>query len=295
MTPVDRAQPIIAGLSVQCRGVGHVYLVGGSEQRALTEFDLDLRAGESLAILGPSGSGKSTVLNLLAGLLSPTEGRVFLGGEDITSAGERHRTEIRARQVGVVIQNPGRNLLPYASAEENIRFAQRPLRRGQQHLLADPHTLLSRLGLSDLAGRRTAGMSGGQQQRLAVAVGMARSPGLLLIDEPTSQLDWQNRDLVVAMIAEIALRMGTTVIAVTHDPAVAEALGRTVVLSHGRSQEHARPDQHLRIGPGGVVTLPEDLLRRHGPGTRLRIIRKADGFELVRDEPGPGWRDRGEP
>ena len=132
-----------------------------------------------------------------------------------------------------MVQNPSRSLLPYASAEDNIRFAQRAAPRAHRAGLPAPGQLLGRLGLESLAGRRAGRMSGGEQQRLAVAVGLAISPRLLLADEPTSQLDHHSRDLVIALLERVAAEIGATTLVVTHDHEVAEALGRAIVMSEG--------------------------------------------------------------
>ncbi len=130
-------------------------------------------------------------------------------------------------------------------------------------------------------------MSGGEQQRLSVALAMAAAPGLLLADEPTSQLDRASRDDVVALLRRVASQFGTTVIAVTHDAQVAQALGRTITISGGYAHESEQHfDQYLTVGQDGSVQLPPDVAARLPEGTQLRVVRKASGVELVREDPG---------
>jgi ABC-type dipeptide/oligopeptide/nickel transport system ATPase subunit len=131
-------------------------------------------------------------------------------------------------------------------------------------------------------------MSGGEQQRLAVALAMANGPGLLLADEPTSQLDRPNRDKVVEMLRAVTQRFGTTLVAVTHDADVAEALGRIVTIVNGRADDHSQHrEQHVDVLADGTLRLPDDVLGSTlPPGTRARLVRKPDGVELVRDD-GP--------
>jgi putative ABC transport system ATP-binding protein len=200
----------------------------------LQAVELEIPAGERVAVLGRSGSGKSTLVTLLAGLHRPSQGRILVGDVDLSGASERDLLDLRSRTLSMVVQNPGRNLLPYGTAEDNIRFAQRSVRRVDRAALPEPGDLLGRLGLAELAGRRVARLSGGEQQRLSIAVGLARLPGLLLLDEPTSQLDTGSRDRVLDLLATVCESTGCTVVAVTHDPAVAQALGSSRTLVDGR-------------------------------------------------------------
>jgi putative ABC transport system ATP-binding protein len=190
-------------------------------------------AGGRLAVVGPSGSGKSTLLTLLAGLHRPTSGEVRVGADDLATLHERDLIALRGTRMSTVVQNPGRNLLPYGTAEDNIRFAQRPVARRLRGGLPRAAELLDSLGLAALAGHRVARLSGGEQQRLSIAVGLARAPGVLLLDEPTSQLDSSSRDRVVDLISRLTEASGCTVVAVTHDPAVADALGSSIALADG--------------------------------------------------------------
>ena len=276
---------LLTGLAVRCSQLRHVYHVDGADVVALEHLDLTVYPGESLAVFGPSGSGKSTLMMLLAGLRRPTAGRLYIGGDDITRMTERDLLRLRGQRIGVVVQQPSRNLLPYATAIENIRFAQSGAGRFRRRALPEPVDLLRRLRLEAFAHASVGGLSGGEQQRLSVALAMSNGPGLLLADEPTSQLDSASRDAVVGLLRHITEEFGTTVVAVTHDPEVAAALGRSVGIAEGLadvSGQHVA--QHVVIGAGGAVTLPPDVADRLPPGTRARIVRKAAGIELVREQ-----------
>ena len=177
------------------------------------------------------------------------------------------------------------------TAEDNVRFAQRGVRGFRRASLPTPAVLLHALGLTHLAGRAVGGFSGGEQQRLAVAMGMATSPGLLLVDEPTSQLDKTNRDAVVELIAVVGRQFGTTVVVVTHDPEVAEQLGRTITITQGRADDETQHwQQHVDVDLDGRVQLPDDVLRLLPPGTRARVVRRPNGVELVREDETEGGR-----
>jgi ABC-type lipoprotein export system ATPase subunit len=222
------------GIDVHCVALEQVYDVDGERVIALAGIDVDIAAGETVAVIGPSGSGKSTLTSLLAGLRRPSSGRVELGDVDLGELSERQLLRLRNELIGIVLQNPARSLLPYADAEDNIRFAQLASPRRLRAALPNPNELLTALGLGALAGRPVGTLSGGEQQRLSVAVAMATRPRLLLADEPTSQLDVASRDLVTELLARVAGQFGTTTVVVTHDPAVADGMQRSIALAEGR-------------------------------------------------------------
>ena len=225
---------IRGGVDVHCVDVEQVYRLDGQDVVAVADIQLDIDEGESIALFGPSGSGKSTLLSLLAGLRRPTQGAVWVGEHNVAEMPERQLLGLRGRQIGVVVQNPSRSLLPYGTAEDNILFARRATPRSERAALTPPGELLAALGLAALAGQPVARLSGGEQQRLSVAVAMAGEPRLLLADEPTSQLDSRNRDAVSELLQRVVATWGTTMVVVTHDPAVADVMHRQVTLAEGR-------------------------------------------------------------
>ncbi|MDX6265348.1 MAG: hypothetical protein QOD70_88 [Frankiales bacterium] len=222
----------MTGIAVRIEALEMVYEIDGEQVHALRGVDLEFAPGESIALLGPSGSGKSSLLSLLAGLQKPTSGRALLDGQDVTAMSERAPLTLRARDVGVVVQGPARNLLPYANAEENVRFAQRAVPRDRRGRLRPAAELLEGLGLGHVRRSGLGALSGGEQQRLSLAVGLAGAPGLLLADEPTSQLDATNRAHVVDMLTAAAAD-GTTIVVVTHDEHMAQQVDRSVHLRDG--------------------------------------------------------------
>lgn len=273
----------MSGLRLRCEALHHRYAVEGNDVVALDDFSLEVGPGECLALLGPSGSGKSTLLTLLAGLLKPTAGRVLVGPHDVHGMTEAQLLGMRARDVGVILQNPGRNLLPYASAEANVRFAQLAARSRRKAAELRPRALLERLDLGRVARQPAGQLSGGEQQRLAVAVSLANGPGLLLADEPTSQLDGVNRDHVLDLLKAANSDFGTTLVVVTHDATVGEALDRTVVLRDGRirSDEYTHSDVVV-VDDSGSVRLPPAVRALLPPGTSVQAIPRTTGVELRR-------------
>jgi len=268
-----------AGLAVRCEDVVHVYRSREEDLVALRGVDLTVDAGESLALLGPSGSGKSTLLSLLGGLLKPSAGRLWIGDEEITALGPRALLALRAERVTTVLQGAARNLLPYATAADNIRFARRPLGRAARRAGPPPQQLLDSLGLGHLADAPVGRLSGGEQQRTAMAVAVANGPGLLLADEPTSSLDVASRDATLDLLDRIHAS-GTTVVVVTHDPVVADRAGRQVRMRFGRVGEQRR--NASVVGPDGSIRLPEQLLGRWPPGTAVTVTDDGNGIHVRR-------------
>lgn len=264
--------------------VVHVYGSPGHEVTALRGVDLRVDEGEMVALLGPSGAGKSTLLWLCAGLQKPTAGRVDVCGRQLTKLTPSSAADMRLRDVGVVLQNPSRNLLPYETALGNVLFPQRPTRRTAKVKRRRAVDLLEAVGLSTVTHRIAGRLSGGEQQRLAVAAALANGPKLLLADEPTSQLDHKSADAVIELIRAANADLGTTVVAVTHDPAVGEALGRTVTIRDGRvGAEGHQGEDYLVVGRDGSVQLPQEILDTVlPPGSLAQALPTEVGVELRR-------------
>lgn len=196
--------------------------------RALACAALAVPGGASVAIMGPSGSGKSTLLGLLAGLARPTTGTVTIGGEMVSALSERERVRFRRRTLGMVYQAD--NLLPHLTVEENVALQLAICHDTPSDQRAEPGALLRRLGLEALAKRLPHQLSGGERQRVAVARAVVHGPRLILADEPTGALDAASGRLVIDLLVEIHREIGATLVVVTHDPAIASYLGRTVRL-----------------------------------------------------------------
>jgi putative ABC transport system ATP-binding protein len=274
----------MTGPMVRCEGLFQVYGLPGQEVTALRGVDLTVDEAETVALLGPSGAGKSTLLWLFAGLLRPTAGIVEVCGRRLSDLTPKTGAQMRLRDVGVVMQNPGRNLLPYETAIGNLLLAQSPTRRTWPVKRRRSAALLESVGLAKIAHRPAGRLSGGEQQRLAVAIALANGPRLLLADEPTSQLDHGSASAVIDLIRAANADLGTTVVVVTHDQAVGNALGRTVTIRDGRvgAEGHSGED-YLVVSRDGSVQLPAEVLEGTlPPGSLARAILTADGVELHR-------------
>lgn len=272
----------MTGLSVSAHGLVHIYRLEGNDVVALTSVDLHVSPGQMVGLLGPSGSGKSTLITLLAGLQRPSAGKLRVGNHDLGMVDDSDLDTMRATEVGTVLQGAVRNLLAYASPVDNVAFAQSAARRSGKKDLPEPTEILDLLGMAESANRALVELTPGQLQRLAVAVGMAALPGLLLADEPTSQLDHQYRDEVLNSIHRINQEVGTTVIAVTHDPAVAARMPRTITIRDGRiGAEGHDGEEFAVVGRDGSLQLPPDVRDLMPAGTLLRVHLNADGSVLL--------------
>ena len=281
----------MTGLRVSAHGLVHIYRLEGNDVVALTSVDLEVAPGQLVGLLGPSGSGKSTLITLLAGLQRPSAGRLRVGEHDLGALDDDELDWLRAVEVGTVLQGATRNLLSYASPVQNVAFAQQAARAKGMTELPEPIEVLDLLAMADCATDRLIELTPGQLQRLAVAVGMAALPGLLLADEPTSQLDHQYRDEVLAAIGSVNRTVGTTVIAVTHDPQVASRMARTITIRDGRigAEGHGGEDFAV-VGPDGSLQLPPDVREQIPPGSLLRVRMNPDGTVLLDPHQPGGYR-----
>jgi putative ABC transport system ATP-binding protein len=206
---------------------------GDSAVEAVRGVSLEVPSGQFTAIMGPSGSGKSTLMHLLAGLDRPTEGRVEIAGEDITSMSDKKLTLLRREHIGFVFQ--AFNLVPTLSAEENITLPLSIAGRKIDRSWVD--SVIQRVGLDERRSHRPAEMSGGQQQRVAVARALVAEPTVLFADEPTGNLDSKSSAEVIELLREAADSYGQTIVMVTHDASAADAADRIVYLADGRVED----------------------------------------------------------
>jgi ABC-type lipoprotein export system ATPase subunit len=242
---------------IVCDGLVKIYQVAGLEVVALQGLDLEVGRGEMLALVGASGSGKTTLLNILGGLDTPTAGKVWVGGLDLLALGERERTRYKRVQVGFVWQQMARNLIPYLTAQENVEL---PMllkgTRGRQRR-GRALDLLEMVGLARRRKHRPDRLSGGEQQRVAIAVALANDPPLLLADEPTGQVDSQAAADIFETLRRINRTTGVTIIVVTHDPNIAQAVDRVVGIRDGRTSTEIR---RRRDGTGRTLLEEEWVL-----------------------------------
>ena len=215
---------------IQLRGVSKTVLSGGRPLTILHPLDLDVPAGRSLAIVGPSGSGKSTLLGLIAGLDAASTGTITIGGIEITSLDEDALARLRGEKIGFVFQFF--HLVPSLTAKENIQV---PMEiAGRRDAVERAQALLDEVGLHDRGHHYPSQLSGGEQQRIAIARALANDPPLILADEPTGNLDSSNGRHVLDLLLQVRRTRGATLVMVTHDPNVAAIADERLVLRDGR-------------------------------------------------------------
>ncbi|MFA7404672.1 MAG: ABC transporter ATP-binding protein [Pelobacteraceae bacterium] len=223
--------------------VSKIYTMGDVQVNALRGIDFDLQAGEFVVILGASGSGKSTLLNILGGLDVPTSGELFFHDHNLTAAGEQALTAFRREHVGFVFQFY--NLIPSLTALENValvtEIADHPM---------DPAEALCLVGLEERLHHFPAQLSGGEQQRIAIARAVAKRPDVLLCDEPTGALDYSTGRLVLEVLERVNRELGTITAVITHNAAIAGMADRVIRLGSGRIVEESR--NRVRIAPADL-------------------------------------------
>jgi ABC-type lipoprotein export system ATPase subunit len=270
-----------AGSKIICDNLVKIYKVADLEVVALQGLDLTVEQGELIAIVGASGSGKSTLLNILGGLDVPSAGRATVGGYDLLNMDAQERTRYRRQVIGFVWQQTARNLLPYLTALENVELpmildgAPRSLRQARSL------ELLEIVGLADRAKHRPDRLSGGEQQRVAIAVALANAPQVILADEPTGELDTATSHEIFGVLRAVSQNVGVTVVVVTHDPLVSGQVNRTVAIRDGRtSSETLRRTELGADGDHQIIAEEFAVLDRAG---RLQLPSEyVDALELER-------------
>ncbi|HTK07007.1 MAG TPA: ABC transporter ATP-binding protein [Ktedonobacteraceae bacterium] len=258
----------MSGPIIVCDNLVKIYKIADLEVVALQGLDLEVQAGEMIAIVGASGSGKSTLLNILSGLDLPSAGSCLVDGNDLTRLSSVQRIHYRRYIVGQIWQQSGRNLLPELTAQANVELPQMLSGVNSSRRSQRARELLERVGLSYALHKRPEHLSGGEQQRVAVAVALANEPKVLLADEPTGELDSVTAAELFSLLRKLNEEMGLTIVTVTHDAAIAATADRTIAIRDGRtSTETVRREialesvgQHMPMS-SAVIGLPTETHR----------------------------------
>ncbi len=243
---------------IRCENLVKIYKTSDVEVVALQGLDLDVKKGELMAIVGNSGSGKSTLLNMLGGLDKPSAGSLYVDGKNLLKFTDRDYMEYKRRTVGFVWQNNARNLVPYLTAVQNVEL---PMLLGGAHKKRQKALeLLDRVGLLKRKNSRLDQMSGGEQQRVAIAIAMANDPRLLLADEPTGSVDTKTSNMILDIFKDLNKSEGVTVVIVTHDVKLADHIDRVVAIRDGRtSSEIVRKRSYVEeLNEMGDIVLVEE-------------------------------------
>jgi ABC-type lipoprotein export system ATPase subunit len=293
--------------AILCDNLVKIYKVADLEVVALQGLDLVVEPGELIAIVGASGSGKSTLQNILGGVDTPTAGRVEVAGVDLAFLTEQERTQYRRKVVGFVWQQTARNLLPYLTAEENVELPMTLDGVGRSERARRVRELLELVGLSHRADHRPDALSGGEQQRVAVAIALANDPKVLLADEPTGELDSQSSNDLFSTLREANRETGVTIVVLTHDPLVVEQVQRTILIRDGRTatetlrrqavgpegEEQLVAEELAVLDRTGRLQLPPDYVAALTLERRVRLALERDHISVWPQSPTSGDDDGG--
>jgi ABC-type lipoprotein export system ATPase subunit len=286
---------------VECDNLVKIFKVADIEVVALQGLDLMVEKGELMAIIGNSGSGKSTLLNILGGLDRPSAGRVFVNGEDLLKLTDKQLVKYKRDTVGFVWQTDARNLIPYLTALENVELPMLLTGKAKRDRALE---LLDMVGMSHRKNNRLEQLSGGEQQRVAIAIALANSPKLLLADEPTGAVDTKTASQILDVLREINRTLGVTMIIVTHDRQIARKVDRVVAIRDGRtSSEFIRrksyaeelaeidngigtvgEDTHMElavIDRAGRLQIPKEYIEALGLKERNKVKVEMDGDKII--------------
>jgi ABC-type lipoprotein export system ATPase subunit len=295
--PHDQAPTGTDGMIV-CDRLVRIYSGEGIEVQALQGLDLLIAEGELTALIGAAGSGKSTLINILAGLDTPTAGTAWVAGRNLAAMNAHERLAYRRSVVGFIWQQTSRNLLPYMTARQNVLLPMRLGSVGRRERRQRASFLLDTLGITHCADRTPDRMSGGEQQRAAIATALANQPKLLLADEPTGELDSSTAQDVFSALRAANTELGVTMLMVTHDPAVSSQVRRTIAIRDGKTSSetirraatdergettlHAR--EYATLDRAGRVQLPRETIRRLGMRNRVELQEEPDHIGVWPDQ-----------
>ncbi|HHV94538.1 MAG TPA: ATP-binding cassette domain-containing protein [Firmicutes bacterium] len=292
-----------------CDNLVKIYRIADLEVMALQGLDLEIYPQEVMAIIGASGSGKSTLLNILGGLDEPTAGTAVVAGWNLGRLTRRQRLAYMRDYVGFVWQNVARNLVPYLTAEENVLV---PMILNGRVDRAWARELLEAVGLGHRIHHRPMEMSGGEQQRVAIAIALANRPKVLLADEPTGALDTRSSRQVLEVFHHVSRTYGVTVVIVTHDRAMAYAVDRFVEIRDGKisvetvrrrpvargeeiQKDEESHDEYVTLDSAGRLQIPPELREALGIGSRLELEVEGNRLILKVPEGDIGRNDAGRP
>ncbi|MEZ4712019.1 MAG: ABC transporter ATP-binding protein [Caldilineaceae bacterium] len=286
-----------------CENLVKIYKVAELEQVALQGLHLSIERGELMGIIGSSGSGKTTLMSILGGLDRPTAGKVLVNGQDLLRMPDRQLNRYRREQVGFVWQQAARNLVPYLNAIQNVMLPMTLAGASGKSNLKYAEELLDIVGLSERRKHYLPELSGGEQQRVAIAVALANNPILLLADEPTGEVDTTTAGVIYGTFQMLAHELGVTTLIVSHDPTIAQHVDRVVMIRDGMLASETRRqvrvpgdetgaeggageqmeeeyEELVVLDKAGRIHIPHDYLEQFNFGHRVRIEATEDGIVI---------------
>lgn len=292
-----------------CENLIKIYQIGDLEVLALQGLEFSVNSGEMVGIVGVSGSGKTTLLNVLGGLVRPSAGRVLVNGHNLLKLSDHALNRYRRTEVGFVWQQGARNLIPYLSALENVRF---PMtlngilgKKAQERA----KSLLDMVGLAERMEHYLPTLSGGEQQRVAIAVALANNPSILLADEPTGELDSMTGQTIYDALRELNRQLGLTTLIVSHDPQLTRQVERVVAIRDGKTATETVRSQHIAgsenveseaeqfeeltmLDSAGRLQLPKSYRDALHIGDRVQIELRKDGVMIRPAKQGKGQSEK---
>lgn len=279
---------------IECENLVKIYKIADLEVVALQGLELDVQQGEMIALIGPSGSGKSTLMNILGGLDTPSAGKISVGGQSLLKLSRREQVRYRREVVGFIWQQTSRNLLNYLTAQENVEMPMAFSRVRPSERRKRAQILLEQVGLADRARNHPDHLSGGEQQRTALAVAMANQPRLLLADEPTGEVDSESANQIFDTMRLLNREYNVTIIIVTHDHNVASRVDRVIGMRDGRasievlrSRDEAgvalTEEEFAVLDRAGRMQLPQAYLEKLQMRNRVRLRLEADHIGVYPD------------
>lgn len=268
---------------LKCDGLVKIYKTEELEVMALQGLDLEIYEGEIVAIIGKSGSGKTTLLNMIGGLEKPTVGRIYVDGNDLFALSENELVNYRSNTVGFVWQNSGQNLFPFLNAVQNVEAPLLLMGKKGKDIREKAMRLLSLTGIDHKAEAFPYEMSGGEQQRVAIAVALANDPKILLADEPTGAVDSKTSDMLQDLFKKLNKELGITVIIVTHDMHLADRVSRVIMVSDGKigTEKDEKSELYSVLDKARRVQLSEEMLEEAGITSNKVKVEVVDGKIVI--------------
>ena len=296
---------------ILCENLVKIFRTRDTEVLALQGLELKVERGEFIALIGSSGSGKSTFLNMLGGLDKPSAGKLYVDGKDLFKLTDKQMVEYKQKTVGFVWQNNARNLLPYLTALENVELPMRFSENGKD-VTKRALDLLDLVGMSHKKDSKLSQLSGGEQQRIAIAIALANRPKLLLADEPTGSVDQKTADKILDVFRYLNRELGITIVIVTHDINLAKKVNRVVMIRDGKtsserimkSEKKAElkgfldevedltedsketHDEYVILDRAGRIQIPRDMLDEIGVKSNRVRMSVENGAVMIRPEAG---------
>lgn len=272
--------------AIECENLVKIYKTDKIEVVALQGLDMQIKKGELVAIVGSSGSGKSTLLNMLGGLDKPSAGSLVVYGRNLLKFNEEDYMVYKRNIVGFVWQNNARNLVPYLTAVQNVELPM--LLQNQKNRRERALELLDAVGLSKRVNSRLDQMSGGEQQRVAIAIALANNPSILLADEPTGSVDTKTSDQILGVFKELNRTKGITIVIVTHDLRLAKKIDRVIAIRDGRTSSEIIKKSHADIiresrGLGEENTSPETEAEAEEESVELVVLDRTGRLQLPKE------------